>query len=68
VANVTFLHLGGHQRCAGKSVRAVTIPGIDLLAALAIVIAVIMVGHYLIVRPKPRQTSAFIVPSQSVRW
>jgi hypothetical protein len=41
---------------------------IDLLAALAIVIAVIVVGHYLIVRPKPRQTSAFIVPSQSVRW
>jgi hypothetical protein len=41
---------------------------IDLLAALAIVIAVIVVGHYLIVRPKPQQTSAFIVPSQSVRW
>jgi hypothetical protein len=41
---------------------------IDLLAALAIVIAVVVVGHYLIARPKPQQTSSFVVPSQSVRW
>jgi hypothetical protein len=41
---------------------------IDLLAALAIVIVVIAVGHYFFERPRPQQTSAFIVPSQSTRW
>ena len=41
---------------------------IDLLAALAMVIAAVVIGHYLIARPKPKQTSSFIVPSQSVRW
>ena len=41
---------------------------IDLLAALAIVIAAVVIGHFLIARPKPQQTSAFIEPSQNVRW
>jgi hypothetical protein len=43
---------------------------IDLLAALAIVAFIVAVGHYLYSaeHPKPQSTSAFIEPSQSVRW
>ena len=43
---------------------------IDLLAALAIVAFIVAVGHYLYSteHPKPQDTSAFIEPSQTVRW
>jgi hypothetical protein len=43
---------------------------IDLLAALAIVAFIVAVGHFLYTteHPKPQTTSAFIEPSQSVRW
>ena len=41
---------------------------IDLLAALALVIVIIAIGHYFAQSPKSQATSAFIEPSQSVRW
>jgi len=41
---------------------------IDLLAALALVIAIIAVDHYFGHRQQPPATSAFIEPSQTVRW
>jgi hypothetical protein len=41
---------------------------IDLLAALAILIVIAAVGHYLSGPAKTRVTSSFIEPSQSVRW
>ena len=43
---------------------------IDLLAALAIVAFIVAVGHYLYSteHPKTHDTSAFIEPSQTVRW
>jgi len=43
---------------------------IDLLAALAIVAFIVAVGHFLYMTeyPKPQTASAFIEPSQSVRW
>jgi hypothetical protein len=41
---------------------------IDLLAALAILIVIAAVGHYLSEPAKTRATSSFIEPSQSVRW
>jgi hypothetical protein len=41
---------------------------IDLLAALAIVVFIIALGHYLTEKPKSQVTSAFIEPSQTVRW
>jgi hypothetical protein len=40
---------------------------VDLLAALALVIAIIAAGYYFD-QPKPPAKSAFIEPSQSVRW
>jgi hypothetical protein len=41
---------------------------IDLLAAVAIVIAIVAIGHYFAHSPKTPVTSALIEPSQSVRW
>ena len=41
---------------------------IDLLAALVLVIAIIAVDHYFGPRRPPPATSAFIEPSQTVRW
>jgi hypothetical protein len=41
---------------------------IDLLAALAIVVVIVAIGHYFTRSPKPQTTSAFIEPSQNVRW
>jgi hypothetical protein len=41
---------------------------IDLLAALVIVIAIVAIGHYLSQSPQPSAKSAFIEPSQTVRW
>jgi hypothetical protein len=41
---------------------------IDLLAALAILVLIAVVGHYLSEPAKTRATSSFIEPSQSVRW
>ena len=41
---------------------------IDLLAVVAMLIVIIAVGHYLTEHPKPRLTSSFIEPSQTVRW
>jgi hypothetical protein len=41
---------------------------IDLLAALALVIAIIAIGCYFDHRQQPPATSAFIEPSQTVRW
>jgi hypothetical protein len=41
---------------------------IDLLAVVAMLIVIVAVGHFLTEHPKPKQTSSFIVPSQSVRW
>jgi hypothetical protein len=41
---------------------------IDLLAALALVIAIIAIGYYFGHSQQPPATSAFIEPSQTVRW
>jgi hypothetical protein len=41
---------------------------IDLLAVLAIVVLIVAIDHYLTEKPKPHVTSAFIEPSQNVRW
>ena len=41
---------------------------IDLLAVLAIVVLIFALDHYLTERPKSHVTSAFIEPSQTVRW
>jgi len=41
---------------------------IDLLVALAIVVFIVALGHYFSRNPKPLTTSAFIEPSQTVRW
>ena len=41
---------------------------IDLLAVLAIVIVIVAIDYYFTERPKPHTTSAFIEPSQNVRW
>jgi hypothetical protein len=41
---------------------------IDLLAVLAIVVFIVALDHYLTERSKPHITSAFIEPSQTVRW
>jgi hypothetical protein len=41
---------------------------IDLLAALAIVIAIVAIGRYFSQSPQPSAKSAFIEPSQTVRW
>jgi hypothetical protein len=40
---------------------------IDLLAALALVVVIIAAWHYFD-KPAPPVTSAFIEPSQHVRW
>lgn len=41
---------------------------IDLLAALAIVIVIIGLGYYFSHPSAPSAKSAFIEPSQTVRW
>ncbi|MGO8913776.1 MAG: hypothetical protein ACLQDM_31255 [Bradyrhizobium sp.] len=41
---------------------------IDLLAAVAIVIAIVVIGRYFSHRPEPPVAGAFIEPSQTVRW
>jgi hypothetical protein len=41
---------------------------IDLLAALALLIVIVTAWHYFYGRPEPPSSTAFIVPSQSVRW
>jgi hypothetical protein len=41
---------------------------IDLLAAIALVIVIVAIGHYFAQSPKPPATGAFVEPSQSVRW
>jgi hypothetical protein len=41
---------------------------IDLLAAVAMLIVIVAVGHYLIEHPKSHLTSSFIEPSQTVHW
>jgi hypothetical protein len=41
---------------------------IDLLAALVIVIAIVAIGHYFSHGAQPSAKSAFIEPSQTVRW
>jgi hypothetical protein len=41
---------------------------IDLLAAIALVIIIIAAYAYFTHRPETSNTTAFIVPSQSVRW
>jgi hypothetical protein len=41
---------------------------IDLLAAIALVVFIVAVDYYFTEKPTPHQTSAFIEPSQSVRW
>jgi hypothetical protein len=41
---------------------------IDLLAAVAILIVIIAVGHFLSEPAKRRGTSSFFEPSQTVRW
>jgi hypothetical protein len=40
---------------------------IDLLAALAILVVIVVIGHYFTQR-RPPVTGAFIEPSQTVRW
>ena len=41
---------------------------IDLLAVLAIVVFIFALDHYLTEKPNTHVTSAFIEPSQTVRW
>jgi len=41
---------------------------IDLLAALALLVVIVTAVCYFDSSPKPNATTAFIVPSQSVRW
>jgi hypothetical protein len=41
---------------------------IDLLAALALLIVIIVAWQYFDANPKPQNAAAFIEPSQSVRW
>jgi hypothetical protein len=41
---------------------------VDLFAALAILIFIIAVGHYLSGPARTHETSSFIEPSQTVRW
>jgi hypothetical protein len=41
---------------------------IDLLAVVAMLIVIVAIGHYLTEPAKSHRTSAFIEPSQSVRW
>jgi hypothetical protein len=41
---------------------------IDLIAALALVIAIVAVCRFLSSGSNPASTANFIVPSQSVRW
>jgi hypothetical protein len=41
---------------------------IDLLALLALLIIIVVACHYFGSTPEPRNTAAFIEPSQSVRW
>ena len=41
---------------------------IDLLAVLAILIIIVAAYRYLGGSPEPASTTAFIEPSQSVRW
>jgi hypothetical protein len=41
---------------------------IDLLAVLALLIIIVAGYHYFTTRPQPSNTTAFIEPSQSVRW
>jgi hypothetical protein len=41
---------------------------IDLLAVLTLVIIIVTVWHYFDRAPEPPSNTAFIVPSQSVRW
>jgi hypothetical protein len=41
---------------------------IDLLAALALLIVIMAAYLYFTRKPEPSNSTAFIVPSQSVRW
>ena len=41
---------------------------IDLLAVLALLITITAACYYFLQRPQARDTTAFVVPSQSVRW
>ena len=41
---------------------------IDLLAVLALLIVIVAACHYFGGHSEPPSTTAFIVPSQSVRW
>ena len=41
---------------------------IDLLAVLALLIIIVAAYHYFGGHSEPSGTTAFIVPSQSVRW
>jgi hypothetical protein len=41
---------------------------IDLLAIVAMILIVIVVGHFLSEPAKRRGTSSFFEPSQTVRW
>lgn len=41
---------------------------IDLLAVLALLIVIVAAGLYFRQRPDAPNTTAFIVPSQHVRW
>jgi hypothetical protein len=41
---------------------------IDLLAAIALLIIIVAGYRYLSESPEPPSSTAFIVPSQSVRW
>ncbi len=41
---------------------------IDLLAVLALLVVIVAAWRYFDDRSQPQSTTAFIVPSQSVRW
>jgi len=41
---------------------------IDLLAVLALLVIIVAAYHYFGGHHEPQNTTAFIVPSQSVRW
>jgi hypothetical protein len=41
---------------------------LDLVAVFALLILIVAAWRFFSASPEPRDTTAFIVPSQSVRW
>jgi hypothetical protein len=59
----------GQKQCAGKSATGVTTPRqIDLTAVLALFNLIVAAWWFFRGGSNPPSNTAFIVPSQSVRW